>query len=93
MLTVTPNAATEIRNITEQPEAPEGTGLRITSDPTQGALTLSIAAVPAEDDSVVETGGARVFLDEPAAQLLDDKTLDAAVDNEGRVQFALAEQA
>lgn len=93
MLTVTPNAATEIKNITEQPEAPEGTGLRITSDPGQSSLTLSIAAVPAEDDSVVEAGGARVFLDQPAAQLLDDKTLDAAVDNEGRVQFALAEQA
>jgi Fe-S cluster assembly iron-binding protein IscA len=93
MLTVTQNAVAEIRNITDQPEAPEGTGLRISSDPDRGSLTLSLAPVPGPGDAVVEADGARLFLDGPANELLADKTLDAAVDSSGSVQFAVAEQA
>jgi hypothetical protein len=33
-----------------------------------------------------------VFLDTQAAELLDDKELDAGVDASGAVQFAVAEQ-
>ena len=91
MLTVTQNAVTEIRNLTDQPQAPEGGGVRIATDPT-GALKLRLAATPAEDDTVLDADGARLFLDSRATTLLDDKTLDAVTDPSGQVQFAFAEQ-
>lgn len=92
MLTVTDNAITEIRAITEQPQAPVGGGLRISAEPDRSALTLTLAAAPAADDAVIDEGGARVFLDQTAAALLDDKTLDTTTDSGGQVQFAVAPQ-
>ncbi|MCW2596388.1 MAG: adhesin [Jatrophihabitans sp.] len=91
MLTLTDNAATEIRNLVAQPEVPDDGGVRIASN-GQGALTLALAAEPAAGDAVVEDSGARVFLEPAAGQLLDDKLLDAGVDPEGQVQFTLVEQ-
>ena len=93
MLTVTDNAITEIRAITEQPQAPAGGGLRISAEPDRNELTLSLAASPAADDAVIDENGARVFLDAGAAEILDDKTLDASTDSAGQVQFAVAQQA
>ena len=92
MLTVTQNAVTEIRNLTDQPQAPEGGGVRIATDPTAGNLTLNLAATPAEDDTVLDADGARLFLDSIATTMLEDKTLDAVMDASGQVQFAFAEQ-
>ena len=66
--------------------------MRIATDPTAGSLTLSLAATPAEDDTVVDADGVRLFLDSSATTLLDDKTLDAVTDPSGQVQFAVAEQ-
>jgi hypothetical protein len=37
----------------------------------------------------VESSGARVFLEENAAVVLSDKVLDAQVDDEGAVRFAI----
>jgi len=91
MLTVTENAVTEIRNLTDQPQAPEGGGVRIATDPT-GTLELRLAATPAEDDTVLDADGARLFLDSSATTVLEDKTLDAVMDASGQVQFAFAEQ-
>ncbi|MDT4929917.1 MAG: iron-sulfur cluster assembly protein [Pseudonocardiales bacterium] len=91
MLTLTDNAATEIRNLVAQPEVPDDGGVRIASN-GQGALTLALAAEPAAGDAVVEDSGARVFLEPAAGQLLDDKLLDAGVDPDGQVQFTLVEQ-
>jgi iron-sulfur cluster assembly protein len=91
MLTLTENAVSVIRNLTDQQEAPDGAGLRIATDQSAGALTLSLAPEPEEGDQVVDTFGARLFLDSDAAALLDDKELDAAVDPQGAVQFAVAE--
>lgn len=91
MLTLTDNAATEIKNLVAQPEVPADGGVRIASN-GEGALTLALAGAPIEGDAVVEDSGARVFLEPSAGQLLDDKTLDAGVDPQGQVQFTLAEQ-
>jgi Fe-S cluster assembly iron-binding protein IscA len=66
--------------------------LRIATDPAGAALTLTLAEEPAQGDQVVDSAGARIFLDSEAAQLLDDKALDAAVNPQGGVQFAVAEQ-
>jgi iron-sulfur cluster assembly protein len=91
MLTLTATAATTIRELVQRSEVPEG-GLRIADDPTGASLTISLAAVPAEDDQVLDAAGAKLFLDPKAAQVLDDKTLDAGADAEGRVQFGVAQQ-
>lgn len=92
MLTVTDNALVEIRNLTSQPEVPEGGGLRIATDQATGALTLSLAASPGEGDAVLGDGNARLFLDQQASDLLTDKELEVARDAEGRVQFAVADK-
>lgn len=92
MLTMTDSAATEIRNLVAQPEVPDDGGVRIASN-GDGALTLALAAAPVEGDDVVEEGGARVFLEHEAGQLLDDKQLDCGVDAQGQVQFTLNQQA
>lgn len=91
MLSVTDNAATAIRSLTAQPEVPEGAGLRIATDPGAGSLTLSLAPEPGEGDQVLDTSGARLFLDTEAAELLDDKALDAVQAEDG-VQFSLVQQ-
>jgi Fe-S cluster assembly iron-binding protein IscA len=93
MLAMTDNAATAIRDITSSQDAPHGAGLRIASDnSTTDSLTLTVVAEPALGDQVVDRSGARIFLDPHAAELLDDKELDAGVDSSGAVQFAVAEQ-
>ena len=92
MLTLTTAAAAEIRSIVERPEVPDGGGLRIANDPAAGSLTLSLAAMPAEDDKVLDDSGARVFLDPQAAAILDDKTLDVTADGDQGAQFAIAPQ-
>jgi Fe-S cluster assembly iron-binding protein IscA len=92
MLTMTDNAVAAIRSLTGQPDVPDSAGLRIATDRSAGALQLTVAPEPQEGDQVVDTSGARLFLDTEAATLLDDKALDATVDDQGSVQFALAEQ-
>jgi iron-sulfur cluster assembly protein len=92
MLTLTENAVTAIRDITSQQEVPDGAGLRIAADPSVGSLMLSLVREPADGDEVLDSAGARLFLDSQAAVMLDDKALDAVVDTAGSVQFTLAEQ-
>ena len=93
MLTLTPNAASAIRALVDASELPdEAAGLRIADDPAQASsLTLSLAAVPAEDDKVLDESGARVFLAPQAAALLEDKTLDATSDGQGHLQFGITQ--
>lgn len=93
MLTLTENATSVIKNITGGEEEPDGSGLRITQQGTDNPeLALTTAPTPEPGDQVVEDQGARVFLEETAAQTLDDKVLDAQVDDAGGVQFTLGIQ-
>jgi len=95
MLVLTEAAAEVVKSVIDTPQAPDGTGLRITqsgSEPTASALELAAAAEPGVNDQVVEAAGARVFLDPQAAAYLDDKVLDAQVDAEGQVRFMLGTQ-
>ncbi|WP_254185545.1 hypothetical protein [Nocardioides panacis] len=48
---------------------------------------------PQPGDRVLEEGGARVFLEETAAETLDDMVLDARVDDNGGVEFSITAQA
>ena len=58
---------------------------------TQVNFQLSVVPVPAEDDEVIEEHGARVFLEPDAASLLDDKVLDATLE-QNKVAFTIADQ-
>jgi Fe-S cluster assembly iron-binding protein IscA len=92
MLTLTDNASTIISDIATQ--LPDTAGLRITGEGgEQPAFGIAPAPAAEPGDQVVEQGGATVYLDDAAANELDDKVLDAAVDETGNVQFALTLQA
>jgi len=87
MLVLTEAAAEVVKTIASTPQAPEGSGLRIVSpagsaDP--GALQVTAAPGPSENDQVVEAAGAHVYL--------EDKVLDAEVDSEGKAHFSLGLQ-
>ncbi len=95
MLTLTENASTIVQQITSQPTQegqPEVAALRITTS-GEAELAIQAAAQPEPADQIVEQAGATLYLDEASAELLDDKILDAAVDEQGGVEFALAVQA
>jgi iron-sulfur cluster assembly protein len=94
---VLPAAAAEVvKSATSTPQTPDGTGLRIVSSVSEpedpGALHITAAAVPGENDQVIEAAGARVFLEPQAAAYLDDKVLDAQLDEQGKAQFTLGTQ-
>lgn len=97
MLMLTENATRVIGALVEQsPELSESAGLRIASSNDDraeaGGLTLAATDTPQPGDKVVKGQEAQVFLEPDAAELLDDKVLDAQVDDAGQIQFLLAPQ-
>ncbi|GAA1943168.1 Fe-S cluster assembly protein HesB [Microbacterium aquimaris] len=93
MLTLTENAATAVKTIIAQlPEADQG-GVRIRDTGSQeSGFELAVASAPETGDQVVEDHGARVFLDDGANTALDDRVLDAEMNQDGSVRFAIASQ-
>ena len=91
MLTLTDEATSAVKDITAQfPGAAEG-GVRIQgSGEPESQFELTLVPGPEPADAVVESDGARVFLDTAAALSLDDRVLDAQIDEQGGVQFAVA---
>jgi iron-sulfur cluster assembly protein len=94
MLALTDHAREVIKNIVEEGElGPEG-GLRITAASEENgetALEFELVETPAVGDEVISKAGASVFLDEIAAVVLSDKTLD--VEEHGdHFHFSLGEQ-
>ena len=95
MLVLTEAAAEVVKSVTSVPQATAGAGLRIASSgepENPEALQVTAAAAPVEDDQVIEAAGARVFLEPQAAAYLEDKVLDAQVDEEGQAHFSLGVQ-
>jgi iron-sulfur cluster assembly protein len=79
MLTVTEAAARAINSLVTKTQMPAGAGLRIApqSKTTRSeGLGLSIAAHPADDDTVLETHGAKVFLASTVVFDLHEQQLD-----------------
>jgi iron-sulfur cluster assembly protein len=93
-LTLTPAASTVVKTLVAQnPDTADG-GLRIEADSSAGTdFAVAIQAQPEATDAVIENDGAKVFLGENAAPILDDKVLDAQVDDAGAVRFAIGAQA
>ncbi|MFX0578425.1 hypothetical protein [Nocardia nepalensis] len=92
MLLLTPTAIEAVRTITSTGDAPMEAGLRISATDGAETLQMAVTAGPEEQDRVVTTQGARVFLDEQAAAFLDDKILDTGQDHDGQGGFVLAQQ-
>lgn len=95
MLILTEQAATLIKEILDESEAGPEAGLRISgtvAEDSGASLQFSLASSPVEGDEVVEDGGATVFLDELAATVLSDRTLDAEAHGD-HLHFSLGEQA
>jgi iron-sulfur cluster assembly protein len=97
VLAITEDAAAAIKGIVGSPGMPQGAGLRITQEmgrepdgKPRTDLRLSVVAAPEEGDQVLEAE--RIFIDPDAAELLDNRLLDAnVVDDE--VRFSLDMQA
>lgn len=94
MLTLTSSAAEAVKTLTNAPELPDDSGLRITvktSGEDRVGLDLTMVEHPSEGDQVIEEAGARVFVDPEAAVHLDYRTLDATVVG-NKVQFTISEE-
>jgi len=66
---------------------------RIATDEGGGGLELAMVPSPAPQDTVVKDHGATVFLEDTAAQVLADKTLDVEPipeqNSEGQLRFTI----
>jgi iron-sulfur cluster assembly protein len=94
LLALTDNAVEAVKSIvSSSDEASETSGLRMVAERegTQANFHLSVVALPAEDDEVIDEHGARVFLEPEAASLLDEKVLDASVEQD-QVAFTIEDQ-
>ena len=95
-MVLTEAAAEVVKSVTSNAQAPDGAGLRIASSAEKperpDALQLSAVPGPRENDQVIEAAGALVFVDPQAIPYLEDKVLDARVDEQGNSQFSLGMQ-
>lgn len=95
MLMLTVGAADAIQALIDDGNLPEESALRISSrasDNGAPAFALTLQAQPNPQDQIVESAGARVFVDPDVAPALDDKALDAHITSGGDVEFVLASQ-
>jgi iron-sulfur cluster assembly protein len=90
MLTITPQASEAIRGVLASENVPEGSVLRI-SPRTEAGLVVSVTDSPQPDDQIVEGDEVEVCVEPTAAQMLEDKELDATV-AEGQVSFSISQQ-
>lgn len=94
MLQLTATAAEAIRLIVESAEVSETGGMRIFARPIDeesASIDLTVVETPEPADEVIGEGDARVFLEQGAAMLLNDKVLDANVEGD-RVAFSVEDQ-
>lgn len=93
---LTQNAVDAIAALKESSEeVPETASLRIAAQlvsETDASFELALVDGPEAEDTIVEAQEEQVFLEPVAASILDDKVLDAEME-EGRIRFAVAPQA
>lgn len=76
---MSPEAAVLVRHLVETADLPEGSGVRIVIDGQHHSLSMGLARGPEPQDDVISSGGARVFLSQPATGRLESRTLEAEV--------------
>jgi iron-sulfur cluster assembly protein len=91
VLTLTPTAAEAVRRLVNSAPTETAEGLRIAPGHATAAgtsLELSIVDGPEIDDREVTDGGAHVFLEPEVAAFMEDKVLDAELEETG-VRFSI----
>ena len=91
MLTITSQASEAIRGVLDAEDVPDGSVLRITPQAEAGPLVVSIADSSQPGDQIVEGDEVEVCVEPIAAQMLDDKELDATVVG-GKANFNIGQQ-
>src|SRR3954452_23009430 len=91
MLTITPQAEEVIEEVLAAPEAP-GSFLRISREPRESHLMVSVVDAPDDDDQVVGEGEHTVCVEATVVEELADRELDASV-VDGEASFSLGTQA
>ncbi len=92
MLTLTETATTVVKSIVDRdPNVADG-AVRIGRGATDRDFAIAVVDAPQPGDDVVESDGARVYLEPAVSLVLEDKTLDAHVTETGAVTFALVSQ-
>ena len=94
MLALTDKAVEAVKEIVSSSGETSATGgLRLTAELAgeQASFRLRVVPLPAEDDEIIEEQGARVFVEADAASLLDDKLLDASLEQD-QVAFMVLDQ-
>lgn len=90
MLTLTDSASTVVKSIVDRSPDNTDAALRISAaEPGATDLSLAVATSAEPNDTVIEAAGATVFVEQNAALVLDDKVLDAQIDDEGSVRFSI----
>ena len=90
MLVISSEASEAIRGIVAAPTIPDGAIRRIDSQPDSG-LQIGVVEEPVPGDEVLETDGVELAIEPATAVLLDDKLLDAEMQDE-EVTFSLTDQ-
>jgi iron-sulfur cluster assembly protein len=95
VLTLTPIAADAVRHLVASARASSEphAGIRISPGvpgPTGTPLEVALADEPEATDQTIEEAGATLFVEETAAEFLEDKILDATVEADG-VRFTILE--
>lgn len=90
MVTLTEDAVSAIRGLTQQADALPTAGVRI-ADEGDGSLRLRLVEAPEPGDAVLDVSGAKLFLDETAEKTLDGKALHARSDVGGQLQFTVGD--
>jgi iron-sulfur cluster assembly protein len=91
MLTITDTAAEAVRQLAANSGLGPEPGVRIAPGaptPSGTPLELFLAGGPEESDQTVENAGATVYVEDHVTEMLDDKVLDASIDD-GQVRFAI----
>lgn len=94
MLSVSRTAADAIKLIVSASPIPAEGGIRLAAEPIDEHATkleLSLVETPEPGDAIVEEEGAKVFVEQNTAVLLDGKVLDATVEQDG-VSFSISDQ-
>lgn len=96
MLAISGNAANAMTRIVAAHEGTgEEAGIRITHQAAgqeRYDLAMEVRPGPEAGDEVVAESGARVFMPPETAALLDDKLLEALIQDGGLTGFAILEQ-
>jgi Fe-S cluster assembly iron-binding protein IscA len=87
VLNMTKDAAELVQTLAHRGAVATDGGVRIVVNDRTSSLSMSLASSPEQADAVIAQGGARVFLSQPAARRMRNKTLCAEINSERSAFF------